>query len=112
MKHQYIARDASVVVTEELFADRFVRWVYAAVRENSRFLFNALTSGRTSSLLGYINYDAPRTSVRKMIRALHIDLSECLDPPVRLDHPRKIFERKIRYRQCRPLASGSCRFRP
>jgi phosphatidylserine decarboxylase len=34
---------------------------------------------------------------------LNINLQECLDPPDSLDSLRKIFERKIRYWDCRPM---------
>ena len=32
-----------------------------------------------------------------------IDLRECLDPPARLDTLQRVFERKIRYWECRPM---------
>jgi phosphatidylserine decarboxylase len=43
------------------------------------------------------------THVEGFLRDLGVDLSECLDPPESLDTPRKVFERKIRYWECRPM---------
>jgi len=60
-----------------------------------------------SSLLGWINYDFPLgqnlSGIRRFLRRSAIDLSECLDQPEALNTARKIFERQIRYWQCRPM---------
>ncbi|HSO20082.1 MAG TPA: phosphatidylserine decarboxylase, partial [Desulfosarcina sp.] len=40
----------------------------------------------------------------RRIRSLGIDHRECLENPEALDTPRKLFERKIRYWQCRPMS--------
>jgi phosphatidylserine decarboxylase len=37
------------------------------------------------------------------LRKCGIDLGECLDALEKLDTPKKIFERKIRYWECRPM---------
>jgi phosphatidylserine decarboxylase len=44
------------------------------------------------------------TGAKKLINALNIDLSECLDDPDSLTTTREIFERKIRYWETRPLS--------
>lgn len=51
-----------------------------------------------------INFDAriPGQGERFM-RRLGIDPSECLDDPSELDTARKVFERRIRYWECRPM---------
>lgn len=103
MQHQYIERDSGRVVTEPLIADRMVRLLYHEVRENSTRLFRLLTSSRSSHILGMVNFDRPVLSKRNFLNDCGIDLSECLDPPEKLDTPRKIFERKIRYAECRPM---------
>jgi phosphatidylserine decarboxylase len=62
-----------------------------------------------SGLLGYLNYDLPLKhyfyNPYKLADILNVELSECLDPPETLDTPRKFFERKIKYWQCRPMSS-------
>jgi phosphatidylserine decarboxylase len=50
-----------------------------------------------------INFDRPVLSKRAFLSKCGIDLSECIDPPEQLDTPRKIFERRIRYSECRPM---------
>ncbi|OGT98566.1 MAG: phosphatidylserine decarboxylase [Geobacteraceae bacterium GWC2_48_7] len=103
MQHQYIERDRGRVVTERLLGDRMVRLLYHGVRENSTALFRMLTGSRSSHILGMVSFDRPVLSRRAFLANCGIDLSECLDPPEQLDTPRKMFERKIRYRECRPM---------
>lgn len=107
MQHQYIERDSGRVVTEQLFGDRMVRLLYHGVRENNAALFRLLTSSWSSQILGMVNFDRPVLSKRAFLAGCGIDLSECLDPPEQLDTPRKIFERKIRYDECRPMPSDT-----
>ena len=105
--HQYIDRRTRQVTTETLIADPLIRNLYTRARESAPLLFKAATSRRMSAVLGYLNFDAPlkqpagRTAAR--LQAMGVDPSECLDPPRALDTPRKIFERKIRYWDCRPM---------
>ena len=70
-------------------------------------VFRTLTSARISSLLGWLNFDAvlasPFSGLDSFIRSWGMDMSECLDDPQRLDTPSKLFTRKIRYWQCRPM---------
>ena len=105
--HQYIERETAQVVDEPLFADRIVQYLYSTVRENATFLFNAITSERTTRMLGFFNYDFPLGSSlnrgRKLIQTLGIDLSECLDSVNKLNTPRKIFERRIKFWDVRPM---------
>lgn len=107
--HQYIDRRTSQVKTEKLYHDRIVNAVYSKERENSRALFNALTCARFSKLLGFLSYDMPLgaiiTGAEKFADTLGIMLSECLDPPESLNTARKIFERRIRYWETRPMTS-------
>ncbi len=103
IEHQYIDRESGAVRTEQLLGDRMVRLLYAGTRENAPIFFRLLTSAWSSSLLGYLNFDLPLRSARSFITRCGIDPAECLDPPETLDTPRKVFERKIRYWECRPL---------
>jgi len=106
--HQYIERDTRKVCNERLFGDAFVKLMYSAARENAPRLFRMLTSPRMSAVLGYMNYDAPLgallTGGGRFFKSSGVDLSECADPRETLDTPRKIFERKIRYWEVRPMA--------
>ncbi len=107
MPHQYIDRESGSVCTEKLFGDRLVGLLYHEVRENAPQLFRLLTSGRMSSMLGFVNFDLPFgsrvTGNRDFIAACGVDLTECLDPPEFFTTPRTVFERQIRYQSCRPL---------
>ena len=105
--HQYIDRETASVRSEQLYGDRVVNYLYSAVREKAPLLFQTLTSSSISYLVGRWNYDAPFgpafSGVSSFCRKLGIDLSECVDDPARLDSPRKVFERKIRYWERRPM---------
>ena len=107
MRHQYIDRLSGAVRDERLFGDRLVNLVYSRVRENAPRLFRALTSVRLSDLLGFVNYDFPLgnriSGNRRFLDRLGVDLAECLDAPSALDTARKVFERRIRYWECRPM---------
>ena len=105
--HQYIDRPTGQVVTERLVGDKLVQLLYGGIKEKSSPLFKALTSRRFSSLLGFLNYDLminrPRGGAVAMLASLGADPAECLEDPVLLDTPRKVFERKIRYWEKRPM---------
>jgi phosphatidylserine decarboxylase len=106
--HQYIERDTGLVRSERLFGDRLIRLLYHGVRENSPLLFRLFTSSRASGLLGYINFDAPMAGGvagnRRFLAECGVDLGECIDPPEFFNTPRKVFERRINYRERRPMA--------
>ena len=107
MIHQYIQRETSAVKTEKLFGDRIINFIYSPARERAGLLYHAAASARVSALLGYVNYSLPWgnivTGAENIVRELGLDISECVDPPRALNSPKKIFERKIRYWERRPL---------
>jgi len=107
MRHQYIARDSGSLCDEPLFADRLIKLMYNGVRENAPILFRLLTSPRMTDILGFINYDLPfgsnGSACSRFLKQLNIDLGECLAGTGELDTPRKVFERQIRYWDCRPM---------
>lgn len=107
LPHQYVERESGRVRTEQLIGDRMVRLLYTGVRENAPLFFRLLTSLRASSLLGFVNFDLPLRSARNFISQCGINREECLDDPDGFDTPRKVFERKIRYWECRPLPAGA-----
>ena len=105
--HQYVQRHTGQVVTEVLFGDRFIQWLYGPARERAPMVFKALISARASRLLSYYNYDCtlrhgPRAAL-KTAATLHIDLKECLAPEQAVRSIRSLFERKIVYWKCRPM---------
>lgn len=105
--HQYVERLSGTVMDEELFGDRIVRFLYSRAREKAPFLFRLATSARMSSLLGLYHFDlalGPRLKGNpRFLAHCGVDLTECLAPPAHFTTPRKIFERQIRYWQCRPM---------
>lgn len=105
--HQYIHRESGLVRTERLYGDWLLNTLYVAAWEKAPTLYRLLTSARFSRLLGLFCYDSLLGSRlsgnHRFLRACHVDLTECLDPPEQLDTARKIFERKIRYWERRPL---------
>lgn len=103
--HQYIHRETGEVRTEQLFADRMVNFLYGTAREHTPTLFRLITSARMSALLGAIRYDWRPSARLSFFDTLGIDLSECLDAPETLDTPRKVFERRIRFWETRPMSS-------
>lgn len=109
--HQYVVRQSGRVMTETLFGDRVVRFLYSRGRENAPTLFKMVTGARFSHWIGALNFDlplAPRLlGHRGFLHSCGVDLDECLDSPEALDTPRKIFERKIRYETCRPMTEES-----
>ena len=105
--HQYLTRTNAAPLTEDLFGDRIVRLLYSHARENAPVLFRALTGKRVSKLLGWANFDSPLAASllgnQRFLARNGVDLSECLDAPRNFRTPRDVFERKIRYWDCRPL---------
>ena len=87
-----------------------MNFLYAGAWERLPALYGLLVSARTSQLLGFFNYDFPLgvklSGQRHFLRACHLNAEECLDRPEQLDTPRKVFERKIRYWECRPLPAA------
>jgi phosphatidylserine decarboxylase len=106
-QHQYIERETSQVRDEKIFGHQLVDFIYSDVRENAGTIFRALTSARITSLLAYFYYDCTLgsriTGTKGLFKALKVDLAECVDAPRFLDTARKVFERKIKYWQNRPM---------
>ncbi len=108
--HQYIDRESGHVLCESLFGDRIITYLYSSARENAGLLFKAATGSRFSKLLGMVNYDLPFTAALMgnghFLQQSGIHIDECLEAPAYFTTPRKVFERKIRYWECRPLPRG------
>lgn len=105
-QHQYVDRATLQVINERLIADRGVAFLYNNLRENAPAMFNALTSRRMSSLLGFMHYDLATSSKKNGLRlfeALNADWRECVEPLSYFTNQRRVFERRIRYWQTRPM---------
>ena len=111
--HQYIERKTLRVRTERLTADRMIQTLYSGIRENTPFLFNLLLSARFSAFFGYLNYDCPvRSGISeplKTLESLGIPPEEIHGRVEDINTYRKLFERQIRYWECRPMTGeASC----
>jgi len=106
--HQHVSRDGSVV-TETLFGDSIVRFLYSRTRERAPWLFRAATSRQVTHLLATLNFDSKLgfrlLGNKDFLARCGVDLAECVDPPESFDTPRKVFMRKIRFWDSRPLPS-------
>jgi phosphatidylserine decarboxylase len=107
MPHQYIERNSRNVQEEQLYCDHLIRFLYSSVREQMPWLFKQLVRSRASHVLSYINFKGFNAKHLKRHFAAcgmsDADLLECIESPERLDTLQKIFERKIRYWECRPM---------
>jgi phosphatidylserine decarboxylase len=103
--HQYIDRRSGEVRTEQLYADPVVMAFYGPVREHMPTVLNWLTSRTSTQMLGLLNYDLPWSGGRgrRFLREQGVDLAECVDDPATFSTARQVFERKIRYWECRPM---------
>lgn len=101
INHQYIDRKTGKVKTERLFKDSIINFFYSTVRENADFCFNLIVSGRSTSLLSYLNFDfafrSNREKAQKFINELNINLEECILSPEKFMTARQVFERQIQY---------------
>jgi phosphatidylserine decarboxylase len=106
-EHQYIDRDSGRVCAERPFGDWLVNFFYSAKREEASFVHRLLGSQWFSQWLAWVNYDFPLgknvSGITRFVDSCGIDLSECLERADSFDTARKIFERKIRFWQCRPM---------
>ncbi len=108
MKHQYIERNSNSVRDERLFGDGMVRLLYSGRFEDTHFVMKALSGVRMTRLLALLNFDSTLTTrftgSRRFMEGLGVNCEECLESVRTLNTARKIFERKIRYWECRPMA--------
>ncbi len=113
LPHQYIDRRTGLICSERLFSDTLVRWLYADVREKAPAIYRMAVGSRVSRILSFLNYDLPITRTlsgnQNFLRECGVNLDECLDPPETLNTVRKVFERRIRYWECRlaPVEAGA-----
>jgi len=107
MRHEYIIRETGKIARERLVGDRTVRALYSPKLENAAWVAKLASSRKFSEVLGYLNYDNRLSSraagTQRFLKKSGIDFSELVDDPATLNTARKLFERKIRYWERRPL---------
>jgi phosphatidylserine decarboxylase len=108
VEHRYIERATGNVVSEKLIADAVIGALYSPVLESAPWVTQLASSRYLSSALGYLNYDnllsSRATGMLRFLRESGIQLSEFVGNLSEYDTPRRIFERQIRYWNCRPMA--------
>ena len=102
VQHEYVDRDTGEIRKERLAGDLLLRFV---IPENAGVLYRLLTSCRLPSTgLAWWNFDLPLPgSGRRFARRAGIDLSECCDDIDSWTTARQVFERRIKYWDCRPM---------
>jgi len=109
VEHRYIDRTTGNMVHEHLVSDALIRALYSPALEKAPWLTRLASSRYVSSVLGYLNYDnmlsSRTTGMLRFLRESGIQLSEFVGSPSEYDTPRRIFERQIRYWNCRPTPS-------
>ena len=113
-KHQYVERNTGLVRSERAFGDQIVSYLYCKKREQPPLIYQLLGSQWFSTLLGWVNYDFPfgadASGINRFLKDCAVDLSEYLERPEELDSARRVFERRIRYWQCRPMTDVAQRW--
>ncbi|MGC8925710.1 MAG: phosphatidylserine decarboxylase [Calditerrivibrio sp.] len=105
MQHCYIERSTGKIIPEEFIGDKFIRFLYSKVRENSQFMFNLAVNKTTTKLLKFLKYDKKlsRKEIDYYISMLKINLDELYDDPSQFKTLSDIFERRIKYWDKRPM---------
>jgi phosphatidylserine decarboxylase len=110
-EHHYVDRETGCVLRERPFGDWIVNHLYCEQREEPSRLYRLLTSRWLSSALGWASYDFPLgqklSGIKRFMKRCAINLDECVDTPEALNTARQVFERKIRYWQCRPMSENA-----
>jgi phosphatidylserine decarboxylase len=104
-RHSYVDRETGATIAEDLYGDAILAFMYSALREHTPTLLRLLTSRRLSNLVGMMHFDLPLSSWLlgpRFVGAAKINLDECVLPPEQMSTVRELFERQIRYWECRP----------
>jgi len=105
--HQYIERSSGQVRTERFIGDESVRSLYSAAREHAPVIFKALTSRFANDFVATLQFDLPWVTrwsrLRSLLERAGLRPDEMVNPPDRLVSLRDLFERQIRFWECRPM---------
>jgi len=108
--HQYIDRRTRQVRDEQLPGDRIIGALYSPFLENASWLTRIASSRRLSAGLARVAFDSSlgrhAAGAFRFLKNSGIDFSECLDSGAELNTARTIFERQIRYWDCRPMPAA------
>jgi phosphatidylserine decarboxylase len=111
VQHQYIERDTGRIRLEQLYGDGILKYLYSEKREEAGLVYQLLGSPWISALLGWATYDLTFgrniSRIQRFVNECGIDLSECVEEAGSFVTARKIFERQIRYWQCRPMEDNA-----
>jgi phosphatidylserine decarboxylase len=111
IQHQYIERSTGRVRVEQLYGDGILKYLYSEKREEPGLVYQLLGSPWISALLGWATYDltfGPNISrIKRFLDQCGVDLSECVEGAESFTTTRNIFERQIRYWQCRPMEDSA-----
>lgn len=107
MSHQYIDRRTRQVCDEHLYGDLLVRTLYSSSIERAPLLVSAASSRWLSNTLSLLSYNTlmggKGTGLKKFLRKTGVDLAECVKQPENLETAKELFERQIRFWNCRPM---------
>jgi len=107
LAHQYIERTTGQVRTERFIGDRSVRCLYSAAREHAPVIFKALTSRFANDFVATVQFDLPLLTrwsrLRSLLERAGLRTDEMVNPPGSITSLRELFERQIRYWECRPM---------
>lgn len=104
-RHCYLDRKERTVKEERLIGDKFINFLYSKVRENSTKMFNLATSKTTTKLLKFFNYTKKMTyyDIINYLDKMNINKDEIYDDISSYRNLGDIFQRKIKYWECRPM---------
>jgi phosphatidylserine decarboxylase len=90
-----------------LFGDGILKFLYAEECEEPGLMYRLLGSSWLSSLLAWATYDSTFgrniSGMQRFLDECGIDVGEFLDPARSFKNTREVFERQIRYWDCRPM---------
>ncbi|HYW74848.1 MAG TPA: phosphatidylserine decarboxylase [Pyrinomonadaceae bacterium] len=105
--HEYIDRRSGEICRERLRGDQLITALYSPSMEHAPGIVTLFSSAWVSKALAYVNYDtllgSSAASTLAYLRESGVDFSEFVDAPEKLTTARDIFERRIRFWECRPL---------
>ncbi len=109
MNHQYVRLCDNRIMTEKLFADTIIRFLYSEERETENFFIKAFSGKIFNDLLGFLNFDIPFISSllnKDFLEKNGLNSDEAVHSIDFYNTPRKIFERQIRYWKFRPMCES------
>src|SRR5262245_34933315 len=105
--HQYIDRRTQQPRDENLYSDSVVSALYSAAAERASWLTTLASSSWLSNALARLSYNTllatPSRYLNDFIRNSGVDFTECVSEYEDLNTAQKLFERQIRFWECRQM---------